>query len=129
MQTENAELQADVRRLAETTGRHVDLIADGAQIGIVVRGVELPQGSYDPYRCDILLRTDTQYPLSAMDMFWVSPRLRLADGREPAGTSEESAFGETWLRFSWHRNSAWVPGRDDLVSHFDFALARLLRPE
>jgi Prokaryotic E2 family E len=129
MLPESDELDADIRRLEETTGFHVDILRDGSQIGVVINDVPLPGGIYDQSECQVLLRTDVQYPLSAMDMFWISPPLQLANGGDPAGSSSEVAFGLTWQRFSWHRNVEWLPGRDDLVSHFDFALARLQRPE
>jgi len=106
------------------------VLTDGSQIGVVVVGWELPDGQYNLERTPLLLRTDTAYPASAMDMFWVDQGLTLADGRIPTGgESIEMHFGRPWRRYSWHRNTAWVPGRDDLVGHFEFCIARLQRAE
>jgi hypothetical protein len=63
-----------------------------------------------------------------MDMFWVDPALQLASGEEPQSSNLEVHFGRTWRRFSWHRNSPWVPGRDDLLTHLEFARVRLNDP-
>ena len=48
---------------------------------------------------------------------------------EPVATNLEVHFGRAWRRFSWHRNSPWIPGRDDLLTHMEFARARLENPQ
>lgn len=126
----NAVLAEDLDRLAEQLACEIELLRQGEQLGVVVCAFELPAGIYSKARSDVLLQTTTQYPMSAMDMFWVDEELVLADGRIPAGgESLEAHFHRTWRRFSWHRNAPWEPGRDDLAGHFDFALARLQRAE
>jgi hypothetical protein len=127
VETGNETLDADLERLAQL-GYSVETLVAGVEIGIVVKNLQLPAG-YNCAQTDVLLKTTMLYPASAMDMFWVSPTLLLAAGGVPqAGDSMESHFGLTWRRYSWHRNTEWRPGRDDVVSHFDFALARLQRP-
>lgn len=96
----------------------------------MVEAYALPARIYNKRTSDVLLHTTTQYPMSAMDMFWVDVDLTLASGAIPAGSeSIETYFGRQWRRYSWHRNAPWRPGRDNLVSHFEFAVARLQRPE
>jgi Prokaryotic E2 family E len=122
----NPELDEDVSRLV-AAGQEVELLTDGMLVGVVVKELVLPPG-YNMSHSDLLMETTTQYPAAAMDMFWVDQQLFLESGAMPAGgESIEIHFGRTWRRYSWHRNSAWVPGRDDLVGHFEFCVARLQR--
>jgi hypothetical protein len=77
---------------------------------------------------DILLQVPQGYPLSALDMFWVTPGLALADGRQPQNADQlETYAGRTWQRFSWHYppGHRWNPASDGLLSHLRFARVRL----
>ena len=68
---------------------------------------------------DVLVITDVQYPMSAMDMFWMEPEMALRTGQIPPHASTlESYLGRQWRRWSWHRPVTWVPGVDDLFSHW-----------
>ncbi len=122
--SENTLLAEDLERLADS-GFAYDVLDGGDEIGVVVRDVPLPPTLWSHPATDVLLKTTVLYPQSAMDMFWTRPELRLATGAEPQASNLEVHFGDTWRRFSWHRNSEWIPGRDDLLTHFEFALARL----
>jgi hypothetical protein len=127
--TGNEILDRDVERL-RLTGHPVDVVVENLSVGVVIRGYALPSGVYNRDTTDILLQTDMQYPASAMDMLWVDDGLLLSSGAIPAGgESREHHFGRDWRRLSWHRNAPWVAGRDDLVGHFEFAVARLARPQ
>lgn len=127
---DNPLLVEDVAKLAAETGCEIDALRDGDLVGVVVRDLILPPEIYNKRMSDLLLQTTVQYPLSAMDMFWVDADLTLATGAVPAGgESIEHHFGAAWRRYSWHRNVPWVPGRDCLSSHFEFAVARLQRSE
>ena len=127
---DNPLLEEDVAKLAEVTRCEIDTCRQDQLVGVVVRCVTLPDGIYNKPTSDLLLQTTVQYPLSAMDMFWVDVDLTLASGAVPAGAeSIETHFGQPWRRYSWHRNVPWVPGRDCLSSHFEFAIARLQRPQ
>jgi hypothetical protein len=126
----NALLADDVARLSAQLGCDVDLLRNGDLLGIVISAFQTPAGLYNKPETDVLMQTTTQYPVSAMDMFWVDEDLTLANGSLPiGGESIEVHFDRRWRRYSWHRNVPWQPGRDDLVGHFEFALARLQRPE
>lgn len=124
----NPLLDEDLERLREQ-GFDYDLLFALPEIGIVVRQVMLREGAFSKPATDMLLKTTTLYPQSEMDMFWVEPDLVLASGAEPAASNVEVHFERTWRRFSWHRNCPWVPGRDDLLSHLEFARARLENPQ
>jgi hypothetical protein len=68
---------------------------------------------------DILLRFPTGYPDVAMDMWWVDPGLRRADGAEiPATQVIEQYLGRTWQRWSRHFTPGqWQSGVDGLESY------------
>jgi hypothetical protein len=121
---ENTLLAEDLERLADS-GFAYDVLDGGDEIGVVVRQVPLPAGLWSQPATEVLLKTTVLYPQSAMDMFWTPPELRLSNGADPQASNLEVHFGDTWRRFSWHRNSEWIPGRDDLLTHLEFALARL----
>ncbi len=107
----------------------IDVLTEPPHVGIVVHDVQLPPG-YSKDKTRVLLLTTNLYPASAMDMFWVDTDLTLTGGAIPAAAeSIEHLFGQSWRRYSWHRNNEWRPGRDDIVGHFEFALARLQRPQ
>jgi hypothetical protein len=125
---QNLLLEEDLRRLSEQGFDH-ELLIQWPDIGIVVRDVPLPDGIFSRTATDMLLKTTALYPQSEMDMFWVEPELVLATGMEPVATNLEMHFGRAWRRFSWHRNCPWIPGRDDLLTHLEFARARLENPQ
>lgn len=126
----NPLLGQDLAQLSRQLGCRIDLLREGVQLGVVVRGFRLPTGLYNKPTTDLLMQTTTQYPASEMDMFWVDEDLVLVDGRMPqGGESVETHFGSRWRRYSWHRNAPWQPGRDNLVGHFEFAVARLQRAQ
>ncbi len=125
--TANPTLDADIARL-ERLGYELEVLSAGGEIGVVVHDLPLPAG-YNRSTTSLLVKTTTLYPASAMDMFWVDAELLLANGACPqSGESIEVQFDRTWRRYSWHRNTTWVPGRDDLIGHVEFCVARLQRP-
>lgn len=123
----NELLDEDLARLRDQ-GFDCEVLCSGPEVGIVIRDVPLPEGVFSKSATDVLLKTTTLYPQSEMDMFWVDPDLVLASGAEPTASNLELHFGRSWRRFSWHRNCPWVPGRDDLLTHLEFARARLKQP-
>lgn len=124
---ENPLLSEDLTRLADQ-GFEYELLTSGDEVGVLVQGVALPADLWSTPTTEVLLRTTVLYPQSAMDMFWTPPELRLASGGEPEASNLEVHFDRSWRRFSWHRNSEWRPGRDDLLTHLEFARVRLNNP-
>ena len=104
----------DLRWLKER-GVAYELTIEGNILNLVLTDYELPAG-FDTARVDLLLRLAVDFPDVKPDMFWVSPRIRLANGSmAPASTSMESHLGRTWQRFSRHLAAdQWRPGVDDL---------------
>lgn len=114
-------LQRDADELAQATGCHVVIIPNDSQIAVVVARARLPEGAYTKQDSDVLMLTDYQYPMSAMDMFYMEPEVHHARGPiPPHATSIEQHAGRSWRRWSWHRNGVWKPGSDNLISHWAF---------
>jgi len=119
-------LAQDLAQARQRFGQ-VDVTPEAGRTLVVVRDQSLP-GHWNRDTTDILIQVPQGYPLSALDMFWVQPGLRLADGRMPhCGEVLESYLGTTWQRFSWHYPPGvkWNPTRDGILSHLRFARARL----
>lgn len=106
----------------------VDVLQGGPSRLLIIRGYELPPG-WSEATVDLMFQIPPSFPAAALDMFWVSPHIRLQDGRQPeqAGTFEQHA-GVNWQRFSWHYvGHTWLPTKDGLVSHLRFCRNRLSR--
>jgi hypothetical protein len=107
--------------LGRQLGRTVDIAREGNQLFAIVRSAALPPAVYSVSASDVLLLGDTQYPASAMDMFWMEEAVTLSGGAVPDHMSHIEAYvGRPWRRWSWHRNGIWTPGVDDLLSHWAF---------
>lgn len=121
-----AELARDIEELARATGLQVETLEDGGRLFILIHDMPLPPAHFRVSCTDVLFHTDQQYPLSAMDMFWVHPEVLYPDGAIPQGADAiESYVGRQWRRFSWHRNGVWNPAGNPLLDHFAFMEARL----
>jgi hypothetical protein len=119
-------LEADLTALRVRYGA-TEQIEDGARTLITIHGVGLP-AHWNRATTDILVHVPQGYPLSAMDMFWVTPGLALADGRVPQnGDLIETYGGHAWQRFSWHYPPGyrWNAATDGLLTHMRFARVRL----
>lgn len=118
------QLQEDADELGRVTGYPVELHPEGNQICVVVSGVSLPPGTYTQETSNVLLLTDFQYPMSAMDMFYMEETVHhLGKAIPPHARNVEERAGRRWRRWSWHRNGKWTPGVDGLVSHWAFVEA------
>ncbi len=122
----DTKLEADLELLRERCST-VERIDDGTRSLVIIRALELPS-HWNRATTDILFHAPQGYPLAAMDMFWVTPGLALADGRSPQNADQiEMYAGDTWQRFSWHYppGHRWNPATDGLLSHLRFARMRL----
>ncbi len=96
---------------------------------LIVPNYPLPK-HWDRDSTTLLVMIPNGFPLSALDMFWVDPQIRLSDGREPeAANYFEQHLGKSWQRFSWHYTDSmgWKPGQSSLLSHLRFANSRLMQ--
>lgn len=119
------ELRRHAEELAQKAGVQVDVEEQGAQVYVILRTLPLPNGAYRVAVSDVLFITDTQYPLSAMDMFWTDVAVVRPNGSVPGNAdSIETYLGRQWRRFSWHRNGLWNPAGNCLLDHFEFTQER-----
>lgn len=103
------------------------LETEGGAHYLVVPDFPLP-GHWSQARVTLMVVLPNGYPMAPPDMFWVDPYLRLPNGAEAAGAQcVETHLGRQWQRFSWHYTDgqAWNPARSSLLSHIQFAKARL----
>ncbi|PQA85923.1 hypothetical protein CW354_20320 [Marinicaulis flavus] len=114
--TEGRELipSAD-RSFLESHDVAFEVLNEGGKIAVILEDFPLPDGKFDHATADILIILPPGYPDVAPDMFYTSPRLKLASiGREPRAANAAYDFGgRTWQRWSRHCN-AWRPGIDGL---------------
>ncbi len=116
-----------VRRHAEefrvATGISPEIVEEpgGSRIFILLPKVPLPAGLFKVERTDVLFIGDTQYPHSALDMFWTEADVVRLNGSVPQGADQlETHLGRQWRRFSWHRNNVWNPASNGLLDHYAF---------
>jgi len=92
------------------------LYPHGKETLVVIRQYSLPMG-YSLSNVDLLVKIPPMYPMSPMDMFWVSPEIKLiGTNAYPDRADIFEPFVESkWQRFS--RHYAWRSGIDSLGSH------------
>lgn len=102
----------------------VEAVEQADVINLILKNFGLGEG-YSPTVADLLLRVPRSYPDAGPDMFWLNPRVTLANGACPqAAEANETHVGKTWQRFSWHR-SQWKPTVDNIHSQIEFIRRRL----
>lgn len=118
-------LTKHLAELKKVTGIEGRVVEQGSQVFVLLDAVPLPAGVARVHETKVLFITDHQYPLSAMDMFWVEVEVLRPDGSIHDGaTSIERYLDRDWRRFSWHRNGVWNPAGNPLLDHFAFMEAR-----
>jgi hypothetical protein len=118
-------LRTHLAELTETVGVEGEVIDAEGRLNVLLAKAPLPVGIFNLDRSDVLFMADYQYPLSAMDMFWVEPELLRRDGAVPQGAeSIEAYLGRHWRRFSWHRHGSWRPTGNPLLDHYALMEAR-----
>jgi hypothetical protein len=105
------------RRYLEEHGIAAELIAEGSQSGIVLRGYSLSE-SVTPEVSDLLILLPAGYPDASPDMFYTDPWVRVkASGGYPQAADQPFSFaGRNWQRWSRH-NTSWRPGIDGIWTH------------
>lgn len=94
------------------------VIPEGGMTCVIFSQWPLPAG-FDQSASDLLLRLHPGYPDVPPDMWWFSPSVLLADGRELPNTSVvETYLGRSWQRWSRHfLNGQWKSGIDTVESY------------
>ena len=94
-----------------------EIVVDSGMTCVVMPQWPLPRG-FDRDKSDLLVRLSPGYPDVPPDMWWFSPRVRLANGEELRATSVvETHLGRSWQRWSRHFSGGqWQSGVDGLES-------------
>lgn len=110
--------QEDAEWLHNTWGRY-ELVAEAGVLRVVLYDFPIPPG-YRRGSADVNVRIESGYPDTQIDMVYVHPALRRADGRPIAAMSTDQFDGKQWQRWSRHRTAEnpWRPGVDNLATHF-----------
>ena len=96
------------------------------QFNLIIKDFPLPP-FWSQSKVDLLIAVNKGFPVVPLDMFYVSPDLKLQNGQVPRCADVKSTFlREVWQRFSWHYQSrSWNPSLDSLLSHIRFCQSRL----
>jgi hypothetical protein len=110
-----ASLPPEDHAYLEGRGISYEVVLNGAECGVILRGIPMPPGKFDHSAADVLLILPGGYPDAVVDMFHTDPWLRLAASRQFARAANVArAFaGRNWQRWSRH-NNAWRPGVDGI---------------
>lgn len=118
-------LEQHAKELSLSMGIDVEVLLDGNRLFVILHKYRLPIGASKLESTDVLFITDTQYPLSAMDMFWTETGVVRPDGTSYEGSDTFGQYlNRNWRRFSYHRNSIWNPGGNPLMDHYAFMETR-----
>ena len=121
----NPALDKHSAELGEAVGLVVEVHQEGNRLFVILRSYDLPDAVTEVSSTDVLFMTDTQYPFSAMDMFWTDVEVVRPDGSPFEGSeSIEEYLGRRWRRFSYHRNGMWNSSGNPLLDHFAFMETR-----
>jgi hypothetical protein len=118
-----ARLAADVEEVRRL-GYQVEVIEQYPRYFLVFRGLQLSH-TYDPAITDLMMMADYQFPMSALDMFWTAPHVRLG-GRWPQNADQfEEHTGTSWQRWSYHY--AWNASCHSVRTHLEVFFDRLAK--
>lgn len=95
-----------------------EVVVDGST-WILIPNFKLPPG-YTSTEVTLAIRMEGGYPLSPLDMFYVHPAIRRADGKHIRQADViQHIDGRDFQRWSRHRTDAnpWVAGQDSLETH------------
>lgn len=97
-----------------------ETLAENGQRWVIVYGEKVPTG-YTVSMVDVAIMMAPGYPPGPLDMAYFEPALARANGAVPRNTDGRVAIdGRSWQAWSRHRgpSEAWLPGEDNLESHY-----------
>lgn len=120
-------LQEDRDYLARK-GFAYETFEHGQFLGLVIKDFPLPPG-YQIARTNLLILLPGGFPVTAPDMWWCDPWVKLANGTDPVNANvSELIGGRMWQRFSRHFGAGpWVAGRSGVESYITLIKSDLTR--
>lgn len=110
-------------------GLHWEALREANRLWVIIYDVPLPRG-FQVATSNVAIEIAAGYPTSQLDMAYFCPALHRQDGKTIACVEAiEQVDGKGWQRWSRHRTgtSVWVPGVDNLESHFAYVQDWLAR--
>lgn len=83
--------------------------------GIIINDYTLPS-DYNHKIIRMMILIPNNYPMSQLDMFYVSPNITKMNGKPIGALMNENHLNEQWQCWSRHYN--WRPGEDNIATHF-----------
>ena len=121
-------LPSEDETFLNSLGRAWEAMIAGSERWVIIRNMELPAG-YDRATADVAILMAPGYPPGPLDMAYFNPPILRANGTAPQTTEHRVQLdGSGWQRWSRHRTSEnpWMPGEDNLESHYFFMRAWLV---
>lgn len=91
-----------------------ETIVDEVERGILIKNYFLPEG-YKQLDVEMMILVPQNYPMAALDMFYVSPDIAKVTGNNIVALSNESHFSKRWQR--WSRHYQWEAGIHNIATH------------
>lgn len=113
--------EEDVDYLSQK-GYKWQLQSEGSEWWLTIEAFPIGE-RYSSRSVDMLIRIPPQYNQAPLDMWFVSPEIKLGStgAHPPAASHFEDHFGRRWQRFSRHFPTPWRPGIDGLSTLITFA--------
>ena len=89
-------------------------IIKDAEQGIVIKKYSLPQG-YNQPTVAMMILIPQDYPMAALDMFYLSPDISKTNGKSIGALQNEAHFDKQWQR--WSRHYPWKAGTYNIATH------------
>ena len=105
-----------------------ETVVEGERRWLLVHDYHLPAG-YVVRQITLAIEIPVLYPSAELDMFYCAPAAVLSSGVSiPQADVQQSIFGETFQRWSRHReNKVWSPADDSVVTHLGLVEESLAR--
>lgn len=89
-------------------------IISDVERGIIIKNHLLPEG-YNCQKVEIMILIPQDYPVAALDMFYISPEITKTNSRNIEALDNETHFNRQWQR--WSRHYQWQAGIHSIATH------------
>lgn len=107
----------DTKYLQEHYPDQWEMRDEGGLVGLIIKNYLLPKG-YQPEKANLMVIIPHDYPMAALDMFYLHPPVARQDGMGIGALCIENHFNMGWQR--WSRHYSWKPGDHCLATHLAY---------